>query len=193
MKKLISLFLILGIAFPLFSFSAGTYKVLKTKEDPDTGEEKVEYEFEVEYDGLIPCGKCLNVKSGNPEYRDVDLQKCGVNKKFIPCQICHIFILISDVIKFFYSQLLWPLLAVLITVFGFLLLLSQIHPAFLGEGNAISAIEKIKEGIKLTAYSLFFLLALWFLLNLFFTVMGVAEWTGLKDWFKISCTIKELP
>jgi hypothetical protein len=194
MKKLLSLFLIFGIIFPSFSFSAGTYKVVKTKEDPETGKEEVEYEFEVEYDGLIPCGKCLNVKSGNPEYQEVELQRCGANKKFIPCQICHIFILISEVIKFFYSQLLWPLLGLLITILGFLLLLSEIHPiVFTGQGNVFFAIEKIKEGVKLTAFSFFFLLALWFLLNLFFTVMGVAEWTGLKNWFRISCTIKELP
>jgi hypothetical protein len=194
MKKLLILFLILGVVFPFFSFSAGTYRVVKMKEDPETGKEEVEYEFEVEYEGLIPCGKCLDVKSGNPEYQDVELQRCGANKKFIPCQICHIFILISEVIKFFYSELLWPLLGVLITILGFLLLLSEIHPiVFTGQGNVFFAIEKIKEGIKLTAFSFFFLLALWFLLNLFFTVMGVGEWTGLKDWFKISCTIKELP
>ncbi len=194
MKRLLVVFLVFGIIFPLFSFGAGTYKVVKTKEDPETGKEEIEYEFEVEYDGLIPCGKCLNVKSGNPEYQEVELQRCGANKKFIPCQICHIFILISDLIKFFYSELLYPLLGVLITILGFLLLLSEIHPvAFAREETVISAIERIKEGVKLTAFAFFFLLSLWFLLNLFFSVMGVAEWTGLQNWFKISCTIKELP
>jgi len=194
MKKLIVIFLVFSIIFPNFSFASGSYKVIKTKEDPETGTEEVEYEFEVEYQGLVPCGKCLNVKSGSPEYQEVELQRCGANKKFIPCQLCHLFILISEVIRFFYSEIFWPLLGVLITILGFLLLLSEIHPvAFVGEKTQISAIEKVKEGTKLTAFAFFFLLALWFLLNFFFTVMGVAEWTGLKNWFRISCTIKELP
>jgi len=194
MKKLIAIFLVLIIISPSFSFASGSYKVINTKKDPETGKEEVKYQFEVEYQGIVPCGKCLNVKSGNPEYQDVELQRCGANKKFIPCQLCHLFILISEVIRFFYSEIFWPLLGVLITILGFLLLLSEIHPvAFVGEETQISAIEKVKEGTKLTAFGFFFLLALWFLLNFFFTVIGVAEWTGLKNWFKISCTIKELP
>jgi hypothetical protein len=188
MKKLSIIFFFFGFALLPFFLKAGSYEIIKPKE----GSSESEYKYEVEYQGLVPCGKCVNIKSG--EYPGTTDSKCGTNQQYVPCQICHIFIVISNVIKFFYSELLWPLLGVLISILGLMLLLSEIHPvAFVGEKTVFEGIGKVKEGIKSTAFALFFLLSLWFLINLFFMVMGVAEWTGLREWFKISCTIKESP
>jgi len=186
MQKIFFTIFVLGLFFPFFFVEGGSYKVIKTKE----GTNDVEYEFEVEYEGFIPCGKCLNVKSGSPPQQKFEEERCGDGKKYIPCQFCHFFILISDLIEFFYTRLLWLILGALIAIFGFLLFISEVFPEV--SESSLKGLQKIKEGIKTIFLSIFFLLILWSLIKLFFIVIGAAEWTGLKEWFKISCTVKEI-
>jgi hypothetical protein len=66
----------------------------------------------------------------------------------------------------------------LIAIGGFLFVLGAEDPQH---------IEKAKSIFKSVAIGLFLIFSAWLIVNLFLTLVGVAEWTGLKNWFQINC------
>lgn len=177
LKKII--FLIFSLSLLANDLFAGEYIYIGEDEIPR----------KIIYGGLVPCGKCMQVASTVlPTY--VDRQECGIspsqtesNVKYLSCQPCHIFIIIVGVIEFFFKQLLPPLLALLLVIVGVLFLWS------FGEEELI---QKGKMIIHSMVFATLFLFSTWILVNIFFKIIGVAEWTGLKEgWFKIRCQIRE--
>lgn len=107
--------------------------------------------------GLVPCG-------GEDE---------------APCTLCHIFLLLDNILNFLFFTIVPPLAILMIAIGGAMFLFSSGNPKLLGQG---------KEVLKATLIGLFIIYGSWVLVKLFFLGIGVAEWTGLKEgWFQIDC------
>lgn len=167
MKK-IFLIIFVGSLFvlPLISLAA-TYKACPEDDiDPSTGQCSVT-EKEVTYDGLVPCGKKLKI-GDDP------------TPQFIPCQLCHFFIMGKRILDF--VLVLVIVIAVLIfAIGGATFIFSQGNPSSISRGTSmmISA-----------AWGLVIIFSAWIIVNTVLTLIGVADWTGLKEgWFLIKCPI----
>ena len=104
-----------------------------------------------------------------------------------PCQFCHIFVLINNVISFILTCLA-PIIAGLMLVIGGLYLLAA--------GPSPENVSKAKSVITSAVIGLVIIFVAWVFLNTFLDAIGVATWTGLMDnpdtpevegWWKIQC------
>jgi len=95
-----------------------------------------------------------------------------------PCEFCHIFVLINNVISFSLTCLA-PLVAVLLLVFGGFYLLTA--------GPDPEKVKKARSIIFSAVIGLVIIFVAWVFLNTFLDFIGVVEWTGLKTWWKIDC------
>lgn len=124
--------------------------------------------------GLVPCG--------------YDLNNDG---KFDPktegCQICHFFVLFDNIVKFVLQKIVPPIAALMLVFGGVMFFAAAGDPAKLGTAKSLFTAVAIGLVIIYGAY---------LLVNLFFTAIGVSQWTGLTDnpatpeiegWFKYPC------
>lgn len=96
-----------------------------------------------------------------------------------PCTFCDFFKLFENIVKFVLFTLVPPL-AILMLAFGGAMF-------FLATGNP-GQLEKAKGILTSLVIGLFIIYTAWLLIGLFFTFIGVADWTGLKEgWFRIEC------
>jgi hypothetical protein len=103
---------------------------------------------------------------------------CG-NEAGNPCQLCDLFVMFNNLIKFLLFCLVPPL-----AIAG--VVLAGIYFVFAG-GNP-STVGKAKDILRTVAIGLFIVFTAWLLINLFFSFIGVESWTGLQQgWFKINC------
>ncbi|MFH1451322.1 MAG: hypothetical protein ABIF89_01805 [bacterium] len=103
------------------------------------------------------------------------LVPCGTEG--CPCTFCHFFVLFQRVINF---------------IAGASLIVAVIFFAIAGVYfiTAAGSPQSIKTGqniIKSTAIGIAIILGSWLITNMLLTGIGVADWTGLEEWFKISC------
>ena len=147
----------------------------------------------VEYEGLVPCGSCLSLNDPHSMTKTTALH-CGfdpadvgvlVDVAYIPCELCHLFIMISEILKFVFLFIVFPIAILLLFVGGFMFLSYAENPQRVEQGKII--ITSVVIGLVIT-------LAAWLILNLFFMTIGAADWTGLRDgWFQITCPAIEIP
>ena len=185
---------------------------------PDGGYIAGQY-VSIYYDGLVPCGKkvckfdptiagtadpCIGKRGA--EYLDCQLaagkgleQACGeiggtmvVGKKVgeyytgFPCTFCHFFVMLDGIIDFVLFQLV-PVIAVLMLVIAGVMYVGAIFELVPGGWETFSRAKKIFTSIII---GLVIIYAGWLVINLFFNVIEVAEWTGLRGgWFSIKCPI----
>jgi hypothetical protein len=135
----------------------------------------------IAYDGLVPCGKCslagVNVNDKG-EYTSG-----GEDRQMeIPCQLCHIFVMIKGIFDFLLLKIVPAVAILLLTVGGIIFLVSRGNPGTLAQARNI---------LTSTMVGLVAIFASWLIINTVFTFIGLAEWTGnLKDgWFQINCSI----
>ncbi len=107
------------------------------------------------------------------------LVPCG-GKGEPTCQLCHFFVLFKNIINFILWQIVPPVAVFMITVSGFFMIFSGGNP---------ENIEKGKKIITNTLIGLVIIYATWAIINLFFQVIGVQNWTGLQNWWQIDCPI----
>ena len=190
MKKIFAIFIFLfflGVSFFPFLVSAYSYGI--------DGKIAV-------YQGLVPCGqevcigKNLNeeeVLEKAKEYQREEESQRGAFKKsclefegeyqFVPCGFCHFWVLLSGGLNF----VLWKIVPALIIIMVIVLALFY----FFSFGSPEAPLKARTLLISLVKGALILLLA-WGVLNLFFTILGLAEWTGLKEgWFKVVCELPE--
>ncbi len=133
--------------------------------------------YYVHYEGLVPCGKDVWISEDEE----------GLNESIIghvPCQFCHIFIMLAGIISFLLTRLI-PILAV-----GMLLVAGIMYYLALGSPEKLKKANKVFTGVL---YGLVLIYGAWLIIGALFSILGVAEWTGLQSgWYKIDCPIKHI-
>jgi len=89
-----------------------------------------------------------------------------------PCQFCHIFVLIANIVNYVLTCLV-PIVAGLMIIIGGLYLLAA--------GASPETLGKAKSVITAAVIGLVIIFLAWVFLNTLLTYMGIAEWTGLLD------------
>jgi len=151
------------------------------------------------YEGLVPCGQGsprtparlwsvpgpgtnIVCSSGTP-INITMTDPSGKNSATypgVPCQICHLFVMLKAIIDFL-VKLAFIIAVLMVVIAGVFFLFGGQNPANLNRAKAI---------LKSLAYGLVMMLAAWVIVNLIFTMIGVADWTGLTTgWWKINCPI----
>jgi len=98
------------------------------------------------------------------------------------CQFCHFFVMLNEILKFGITYIIPPIAILLIVWGGAQILLAGGSPGLLKKG---------KETIIWVAVGVAVILGAWIIVNIFFTFIGVAGWTGLREgWFEIDCPIE---
>ncbi len=105
---------------------------------------------------IVPCGR-----SGTP-----------------PCQFCHIFVIITNIINFLFTCLA-PIAAALMFILGGLfMMVSNLS------GDESSLFSQGKNILTATVVGMVIIFVSWVFLNSFLTFMEVKEWTGLGTWWQ---------
>jgi len=113
--------------------------------------------------GLIPCGG-----KGEP-----------------PCQLCHLFVLLQNIINFILFQFVPPLAVLMIVIGGVMF--------FFAGGNPASA-ERAKQILTATIIGLVIIYASWMLVGTILSAIGLSDFgvglVGPDKWFQINCPIQ---
>lgn len=117
-----------------------------------------------------------NVLAGGTNCPTEGLVPCGTPG--CPCEICDLFKMINRIINYIVTVIV-PLIAILfVTYGGFAYITANGDPGKTKEASNIFTSVAVGLVIIYGAW-----IAIGFVLNL----IGVAEWTGLKTWYQISC------
>jgi hypothetical protein len=126
--------------------------------------------------GLVPCG------TEDDPSTEIDESQ--------PCQLCHFFVLFKNIIDFLLFKIV-PVLAILMLVIGGLMfILAYLSPGEVlptGEKGGPKLLIQAKKLINSVIFGLIIIFAGWLIVNTFFQIIGVAEWTGLENWWQIPC------
>lgn len=117
--------------------------------------------------GLVPCGASQDDPDTDGIFEDQ------------PCQFCHIFVLINNIISFILTRLVPIAAGLMLIIGGFYFLIAGPDPGKVNQAKSI--IFAVVIGIVV-------IFAAWVFLNTFLTTIGVATWTGLDNWWQITCS-----
>jgi hypothetical protein len=115
-------------------------------------------------DALVPCG--------------------GVT---CPCTLCDFFDMISRIIDFALTRIV-PLVVGLMIVIGGAMMIS----AYAGQSGP-EMISRAKKLLGSLVIGVLVVYLAWIIVNLFLSSIGVAEWTGLQNWWTINCQVSSSP
>jgi hypothetical protein len=115
-------------------------------------------------DALVPCG--------------------GVT---CPCTLCDFFDMISRIIDFALTRIV-PLVVGLMIVIGGAMMIS----AYAGQSGP-EMISRAKKLLGSLVIGVLVVYLAWIIVNLFLSSIGVAEWTGLQNWWTIKCEVPSGP
>lgn len=161
MKKIFLIIFLGSLLFPLIS-SAGSYQADGTT---------------VNYQGLVPCGKEVCI---NGEYDENGI--CLGDEKEFPCTFCHFFVMLDGIIDFVLFKIVPPVAILMLVIGGVMFFAAAGSPEKLGTA---------KKLITSVVIGLIIIFAAWIIIDLFFSLIGVAEWTGLREgWFTINCPVQ---
>jgi len=146
-------------------------------------------QFVATYDGLVPCGKCLDIGVAIPADKTT-ARHCNVtegvptNIKYIPCQFCHFFVVLQGIIDFILKYIVFPLAILLIVVSGIMFFLYAENP---------KRVDEAKSLLTTVVIGLILMFSAWLIVSLFFTAIGLSDF-GLSlsapdEWFMIRCEI----
>ena len=174
---------------------------------------------DVYYDGLVPCGKdvCMKESFSNEEIKILkDSQSlkdtctavggemysywyCSQHPEAkvctapeftigLPCTFCHFFVMLDEIIDFVLFKLVPPIAILMLVIGGAMFMMASFS-----EWGGPVTLSQAKKLITSVVIGLIIIFASWLIINLFFQVFGVEQWTGLQQgWFRIDCPI-ELP
>ena len=132
----------------------------------------------IKADGLVPCGKNCDIPGTPPD-------ECH------PCGLCDIFVMFDRIIDFIMFQIVPSLAVLMIAIGGFMLVVSHLGGALdLGGGKqgGSALVSRAKTIFKSVIIGLFIIYGAWLIVNTFFMMIGVADWTGLRSgWWQINC------
>ena len=135
MKKIFFLVLTLTVLFfPFFSsadeMEQDSYDIRVVDQDDD-----LVSQIEVNYEGLVPCGRCLDADNSYNENLD-EWHGCESGTHYIPCTLCHGFIIFDRIISFI-LVIIASLAMVMIVASGVYLITSS------GDSEKITKAKKI--------------------------------------------------
>lgn len=183
MKKLFFLVFFTALFLPLTGSALGGYYTINASDTI----------YQVQYDGLVPCGKCVNIvpTAGADVIGECDQKTPGdqpvpigypINKKSVRCVICHIFVTLDGVIDFVLLQIV-PAISTLLFIFAGL-------SYYQAMGNP-EKLTKAKSLLFSVIIGLTVIYASWIIVNTSMSVLGLAEWVGFGEgWFQIKCDLK---
>jgi len=117
------------------------------------------------YAGLVPCG----LSEDDPDQP---------GDQTVPCQLCHFFVMIDNIIDFLLFRIVPVLAALMIAIGGAMYIVSQGQPEKLSRAKGLFTAVVI---------GIIIIYGAWAIINTFLTFIGVAEWTGLNHWWIINC------
>ena len=181
MKKFWLLFFLIILAFPSISLAGSYTATIKGTTTTIT------------FEGLVPCGKCVTVYPAlettisDQKYCNVSPGITHTTTKYIPCQFCHFFVMFKEIIDFLLFKLVFPLAVLMIAIAGIM----YIGGIFEFIPGGIKTITQAKAILSSVVIGLLIIFSAWIIINLFFHIIGVAEWTGLGErWWVINCPIE---
>lgn len=92
-----------------------------------------------------------------------------------PCQLCHLFVMFQRIYQFALMDIVFPLAVLMIVASGAMFYISGNNPGW--RTRAISV-------LRTTVIGLVLIFSAYIVVNTFFTLIGVQEWTGLQTWFR---------
>lgn len=109
--------------------------------------------------GLVPCGE-----PGNP------------------CQFCHLFVLLDNIIDFVFKFIILPVATLLLVIGGGMFFFYVENP---------QKVERAKSLLTATIIGLVVIFSSWLVVGLFLTAIGLSDFTvnsiWPNDWFTIDC------
>ena len=170
MKKIFLIFFIIFLLSPLFALAeAKTYSI--TVKPAGTS-------HTVTYEGFVPCGRCLVTA---PPILGLSPCEGTANQYFIPCQPCHIFIMIDSIIDFILLTIVPPIATIIFIAGGVSFYLAGANPG---------QFQKAKSVLTAAIIGLVIIYTSWIIVNTTLTAVGVADWVGFgKGWFEIKCPV----
>jgi len=123
--------------------------------------------------GIVPCGLSVD----DPD-QDGD--------QTVKCTLCHLLVMGKNIVDTLLLRIIPPLAVLFAVISGAYFIL--------GAGYDSSLISKAKAVIWSVVIGLLIIYSSWLVVNLFFSVIGVADWTGLKgNWWQIDCSTSYVP
>ena len=117
--------------------------------------------------GLVPCGR--TDPAATAEERE-------------PCQLCHIFVLFDNVLRFIFFDIVPPLAILMIAIGGFMYMFSGGSPSTLGRAKSI---------LTATAIALLIIYGAWIIVHTILTFPGLikTDFGGWNPayWYQINC------
>ncbi len=95
-----------------------------------------------------------------------------------PCQLCDIFTLLNNIFNFIFFDIVPPIAVIAFLIGGVYLFLSGGNP---------QSMNKAKSILTAAVIGFIIIYGAWLLINVFFTAIGIASWTGLGNWFEYPC------
>jgi hypothetical protein len=117
--------------------------------------------------GIVPCGRMRD------DPTTIEFENC-------PCRLCHFLILGDKIIDFILFKIILPLAVLIIVVGGIM---------FLTAGGIPEKISKAKKLMTTVAIGVLIIFAAWLIVNTILMLIGIADWTNLKEWWKIECPV----
>ena len=108
-----------------------------------------------------------------------------------PCNLCHIFVLINNIIDFILTCLAPIIGSLMLVIAGIMFMVAYSGGAEMlpgGKKGGPALFSQAKKMITAVVMGLVIIFVSWVFLNTFLSFIGVAEWTGLEGgWWNIQC------
>ena len=134
------------------------------------------------YEGLVPCGKEVLITQGTGANAKTDL-----SKDILHCQLCHVFIMISEGINYLFVTIIPPLAVLMMVIGGVMYFLSGARPDLQSRAKAL---------FKSIAIGLALIYGAFMIVGIALTILGATKMepvSGVWDEgriFSIQCPIQ---
>lgn len=162
-KKILTSFLLFAVALFLIvpsAFAAGTYFAEDSSGNIHT----------VEYEGIVPCNSNSIKIDGAPGE--------------VSCQLCHLFVMVDNVLDVIFTVLAPPIFVLLVVAGGAMIVFSTGNESYVSRG---------KDLIKAAVIGIAIMFAAFMIIEIAISAFGFAEIKGSfnpSNWFTIKCEIK---
>lgn len=121
-------------------------------------------------DGLLPCGPGTG-QSGDPGFDD--------NLGYVPCRVCHLFVLIDNILGFVILGVMPPIVLLMLIVGGIW---------FYFSGASEERKRKAKDIITSVVIGVAIFLSAWIIVNAILIESGLVDSASWAPWHEIECT-----